>query len=318
MQRKVLLAVDGSKRCNEVISQVGRILKGSPGSGVVLFHCVQRLGVPHTAGLYELAHTYSLPVERQEKMGKAVLEESVKVLVEAGFPEGAIQTALKVDSDDPARDILDEARKSGMYAVVVGRRGLSRTEGVLVGGVSNRLAEYGGPLPIWIVDNPLNQSGKVLIAVQGIPGGGMLANYVSEVVSLVPYSHFTFLHLMPLMPPTYWDDGHILNPEERKAREGQIEDWRRQYKRPFESLMAEARDVLASRGISPEGVETRIEPVKEGIARDLLGEIARERYEMVIMGKKSLQKKTPFLLGSVANKILTNAKGVALCLVGST
>lgn len=61
----------------------------------------------------------------------------------------------------------------------------------------------------------------------------------------------------------------------------------------------------------------RVEPAKVGIARDLLEEIARERYQMVMIGKKSLQKKTPFLLGSFANKLLHNAKGVILCLVDS-
>ncbi len=317
MQRKILLAVDSSKRCNDVISVVGKILKARSGCGILLFHCVQRLGVPHTAGLYELAHTYSLPVDRQEKIGRAVLEEARNILLDAGFPEGGIQTKLKVDSDDPAQDILDEARESGVEAIAVGRRGLGRTEGLLIGGVSNRLAEYGGSLPIWIVDPPLNQSEKVLVAMQGIPGGGMLAGYVSEVVSMLPYSRFTFLHLMPLMPPTYWDDGHILNPEERRTREGEIEKWRQEYRRPFESLMSEARNTLAGRGISPEGVEMKIETVKEGIARDLLNEISGGRYRMVIMGKKSIQKKTPFLLGSVANKILNNAKGVVLCMVGS-
>lgn len=317
MQNKVLLAVDGSERCKSVILEMGQVLKSQPDSNLLLYHCVQRLGAPYTAGLYEVANVYHLTVEQQKKIGESVLEESRRVLLESGFPENRVQVKLKLDSDDPAQDILDEAKKGGVNTIAVGRRGLTQLEGLLIGSTSCRVAQYSGPITVWIVDTPLHQTKKALVSIQGIPGGKMLTRYVTDSINLLPYSHFTLLHLLPPMPPTFWDDGHILNTEEQKARQGQVEKWRSDYMQQFEKLMAEGRDFLIYKGASPGNIEMRVEKTRVGIARDLLDEIAREKYQMVIMGKKSLQKKTPFLMGSIANKLLYNARGVILCLVGS-
>ncbi len=81
--------------------------------------------------------------------------------------------------------------------------------------------------------------------------------------------------------------------------------------------MTEGRGLLIEKGVPEQQVNLVIQPVKEGIARDLLNEIAIGEYQLVVMGKRSFQEKKPFLLGSHANKILQNLKGAILCLVDS-
>jgi hypothetical protein len=120
--------------------------------------------------------------------------------------------------------------------------------------------------------------------------------------------------MVPPMPSMYLMEGpdRVLAKKNDEDNRGETA-----YRKQFLDLMSEGRNALVQQGLAPENVNMRVEPTREGIARDLLGEINREEYRVVIIGKKSLQKKTPFLLGSLANKLLHNAKGVILCMVGS-
>jgi nucleotide-binding universal stress UspA family protein len=317
IMQKFLMAVDGSNRCNQAIASLAKLLKDVPECNVLLYHCMPSLAGAHYRAMGELPHQYEIPAERQNNVGGGILEQSRNVLLENGFPKRNVEVQLKLNSDDPAMDIVAQAKGQGIGTIVLGRRGLSRVETILVGSVSRRVAEHSGSIAVWVVDAPLNQSQKVLLAVQGVPGGQLLNHYAVENTVHLPYAEYAFIHLMPPMPPYLWDDGHILGANEKSTRQAQIDDWQSGYKRQFEMVMAQGKDALARRGIKPENVQIRVEPTRVGIARDLLDEIAREQYQMVIVGKKSLQKKTPFLLGSFANKLLHNAKGVILCLVGS-
>ncbi len=313
MQR-VLLAVDGSQRCIDAVFSLGQILKSRRDCTILLYHCVQKLGVDYLSDLVATIHTYHVPPELQMKAGEAVLESARQSLLESGFPEADIRVKLKLFSDDPAQDILAEARDQGIGIIALGRRGLGRMESLLIGSVSSKVAQYSGDLSVWIVDTPLHKSQKALVAIQGVPGGTVLLKYVSEVITPLPYSQYTLLHILPSVTPTYTDAGNKLKIDQQLS---EIEKRRASSFHELNTLMSNARDSLIKEGLAAEDIMMRIEPAKVGIARDLLDEISREKYQMVVIGKKSLQKKTPFLLGSLANKLLHNARGVILCMVGA-
>jgi hypothetical protein len=145
----------------------------------------------------------------------------------------------------------------------------------------------------------------------------VLTNYAGEFLGSIPDLQYTLLHLIPSVPPAFWDDGHILSLEERRVRRDQVEKWRLQWTQQAEKYMAEASDFLVQKGVPSENVTTSIVPTKKGIARDLLNEISESHYEIVLVGKRSFKKNTSFLLGNRANKILHSVKGVILCMVDS-
>ncbi|MCE5244764.1 MAG: universal stress protein [Desulfobacteraceae bacterium] len=258
-----------------------------------------------------------MPGGEQDKVGNAVLEEGVRRAVEAGFPESRIQTRLKIDSIDPAQDILAEMGTGQYRSVALGRRGRSRLEQLLLGSVSSKVAEYGSHHPVCIVDCPVRQTGRVLVAMENERESQELADYAADVLALVPGLRFTFLHLMPPVPPTFWDDGHILESEELKDRQARIDKWRSDWIQRVEYFMDEARGKLVGRGVPDSKIDSLILPVREGIARDLLNEIDAHEFQVVIMGKKSFRQRKPFLMGSHASKVLYNVSGVVLCLVDS-
>ena len=316
MNKNILFAVDGSPKCLEALSVVGKLLKDQVDCHLTLFHCVQQLSTLYTVKADEVdaSKVFSKEVER---IGGLVLQKSNRVLLKNGFPSDRIQLKVELGSEDPAEDVLKQAEAKDIGTIALGRRGLSRVGSFLFGSVSNKVALHSSHNAVWIVDTPVHRSRKVLLAVEGVHDCQVLTNYAGEILGSIPDLQYHLLHLAPPVPPVFWDDGHILSSEERRVRRNQVEKWRLQWTQRAEKYIAEARDFLVGRGVPSENVTTSIVPTKEGIARDLLNEINELHYEIVLVGKRSFQKNTSFQLGNRANKILHSVKGVILCMLDS-
>jgi len=318
MNKRVLLAVDGSKKSLEATAILGQLLKDQSDLGVLLFHCVHQLEMLYPAELADVEISQKVSLDDQKKVGDAILDSSRKALVESGFPEDRIFLELGLGSTDPAHDILAEAEAERIRTVVLGRRGRSPLGNFLLGSVSNKVAQYARYRTVWIVDTPVNQTRKVLVALADAPDSRALTYYTAEYLARIPGMHYTFFHIMPPIPPTFWDDGHILGPDEQKDRQAHIEKWRLQWTQKVEKFMDEACHSVVEQGVPAQKVEKRIVQTKEGIGRDLLNEIEHGEYEVVVMGKKSFYERKPFLMGSHANKVLQHIQRAILCLVDAT
>jgi nucleotide-binding universal stress UspA family protein len=316
VSKKILVAVDGSEKGYEAVSIVGDFLKSHPDIEMALFHCV-----PEVAGLLPgelfagLESTVKTSLADQQKVGNVVFSECRRRLVDVGFPEHKINVRLKLDSADPAEDIQLEAGSQGIRSIAMGRRGRSQLETLLLGSVSSKVALYSRHHSVWIVDTPVYKTRKVLVAMEGLPDARVLIDYVAEVLAPIPELQYHFIHLMPPVPPTFWDDGHILGPDEQRDRQARVEKWRSVWKKNVEQFMLEGRNLLTAGGVPEENLEVTITLTKEGIARDLLNEIAAKQYQLVVMGKKSFDERKPFLMGSHAHKVLQNVKGSIICMV---
>jgi nucleotide-binding universal stress UspA family protein len=314
--RKILLAVDGSQRGLDTVSILGRLLKTQADMKIVLLHCVQQISTLLPEDLCtDIVESCSLPFKDQERVGQAVLRASLSRLTDAGFPEAGVELRLKLDSVDPALDIIGQADIERIRTIVVGRRGRSQLDALLLGSISGKVAQYARDKIVWIVDNPVNDSMKVLIAMEGVPEVRELSYYTAELFGPCPGLSYTFMHIMPPIPPKFWDDGHILDSAEQKDRQGRIDKWKIEWTDTVSRYMSEGCDLLLERGVEEKSVERLILETREGIARDLLNEIDVHKFQIVVMGKRSFRERKPFLMGSHASKILQNTKGVILCLV---
>jgi nucleotide-binding universal stress UspA family protein len=313
MEKKILFAVDGSEKCNEALRTAGSLLKNHDGCQVMLYHCVPELQVFYPG---EMMSPDSME-GYLEKVGKAVLEASLRVLSDTGFPADKIAMKLKTDSVAPSFDILNEAAASKIQTVICGRRGRTPKSNLLIGSTSSRLSQYSTLRTVWVIDTPVHQTRKILIPMEGSPDSRALTYYATEFFAPIPDLSYTLLHFMPKLPPRFWDHGRILNDEEKKDMSRELNEWRIGTLREVEKFLAEARDALIGGGVPAEKVQTQIAHTNRDLARDMLDEIDRNRYQFVLIGKKSFKEQKPFLIGSNANKILKNVKNTILCLVDS-
>jgi nucleotide-binding universal stress UspA family protein len=318
MEKRILAAVDGSQKGFQAVSILGHLLRGQSDFQLILFHCLQQLPTLAPGELCTISEeACRLPISAQERLGNAILQKAHGLLVEKGFPERGIELKVKLDSVDPAQDILKEAQAQDVSTIAVGRRGRSQLENLLLGSVSSKVAQYAGNRSVWVIDTPTHETHKALIAMEAESDARHLMSYACKHIAPVPGIHFTLLHMMPPVPPTFWDDGHILDPSERKDRQSRVEKWRADWTLRIEKLMEETCNSLKECHVPEKNIDLRIIPTREGIARDLLNLIAEQQYHLVLIGKKSFHERKPFLMGSHANKILQNAKGTIICLVDS-
>ncbi len=316
IMKTILLAVDGTTRGLETVSILGRILKNCDGLRLLLLHCVQQVAVLLPGDLcHDIEEHCRFASGDQEKIGQAVLQASLSKLLDAGFPKENIETRLKMDSMDPAQDILKCAEEENIRTIALGRRGRSQVQELLLGSISGKVAQYARNRTVWIVDTPVFETRKVLVAMEGVPESRELSYYTAELLADCPGMDYTFLHIMPPVPPQFWDDGHILGNSEQRDRVSRIEKWKVEWTETVGRYMTEGRDLLTERGVQDSSIETLILPTREGIGRDLLAEIREHEFQFVMMGKKSFHERKPFLMGSHASKILHNVKSVILCLV---
>jgi nucleotide-binding universal stress UspA family protein len=317
MDKEILLAVDGSERSTQAVCILGDLLKEQSDCKVLLFYSAEEPNKLYPGELALMNEPSRFADNTLGKLADNVLQTSRKALLGSGFPEDRIELRFKSNGLEAADDILKEAEARKIQTIACGRRGRSRMESLLLGSVSSKVAQYGRNRTVWIVDTPVHQTRKVLVAMEGVPDSRALTYYTSEWIAPIPDLQFTILHIMPSLPPTLWDDGHILEPEERKRREYSIEKWRFEWSRHVDKFLSETRDALIGQGALPQNVRLEVRQVQEGIARDLLKQTAGNQYQMVIIGKRSFYERKLFLVGSHANKILQNIKGVILCLVDS-
>ena len=119
---------------------------------------------------------------------------------------------------------------------------------------------------------------------------------------------------MPAKPPTYWDDGHILDKSERTERQAEVKQWRWRYEEMMGGIFAKARGILTRAGVEEREITTKMLPRVRGIARDILAEASRGGFNMLALGRRG-SGKSQFDLGSRASKVLRSARDCSLLLV---
>jgi nucleotide-binding universal stress UspA family protein len=156
---------------------------------------------------------------------------------------------------------------------------------------------------------------KLLIPVDGSEGAMRAVKYAADTFKQIPAVKMTLLHILPELPPSMWDDGHILTEAERRDRDAAIADWEDKEEKPWEDILHEARDQLIHGGIPAEAVSIKYQPTYSDVADDILDEAELEGCSTIVIGRHGTSGARKLFLGSVSNKVVNHAKGVAVIIV---
>jgi len=156
---------------------------------------------------------------------------------------------------------------------------------------------------------------KLLVAIDGSECSLRAVDFVGRQFAALDGLRVTLLHILPGVPAELWDDGHILTPEERSARQKVLDKWLANRDAGVKPLFERAGSMLARRGFDPRCIETRSVPEEGDIAEGILNAARADGYDMLVVGRHGRSKVQRFLLGSVATKIINHAEHVAVCVV---
>ena len=82
----------------------------------------------------------------------------------------------------------------------------------------------------------------------------------------------------------------------------------------IDEVHQKAKEILIKAGFEEEGITSKIETSKKGVARDIIDE-ARAGYCIVALGRRGLSGIKEFFLGSVSNKVISSVKDVSVFVV---
>ena len=132
--RTVVLATDGSEPAERATNFAVQLTKRFEAN----------LFIVHVSGNMDLSRHDIRAIERAEGNVADVFEQVAKqILARAEVNArnaGIVSTHTKTGWGDPAEQIIDIARRASADAIVMGRRGLGRLSGLLLGSVSQKVA----------------------------------------------------------------------------------------------------------------------------------------------------------------------------------
>ncbi len=158
---------------------------------------------------------------------------------------------------------------------------------------------------------------KILVAVDDSEGSLKALDYVARQFAGAKDLQITLLHVLLGEPPQFWDDGHLLTEEEKKARRVVIEKWMTNQKTRLEPIFEKATEILTQGGIPRDQISTKFTSESiDVIPQCILAEAKSGGYQTLVIGRCGRSRTMHFLLGSIANQVVNAAEGLSVCVVG--
>ena len=151
---------------------------------------------------------------------------------------------------------------------------------------------------------------KMLIAVDESDYAKKVVTYVASTVK--PAANITLFSVLPTISSNL--EKEFRNPlfSEKVVELKWIVS---ETKKKAESIIEECRTILLDAGFPDDTVEVKIQNKLVGIARDIIAEAEKGKYDTVVVGRRGLSATAAFVLGSVSNKIVHNIKNCTVWVV---
>ena len=284
MQKKILIAMDGSRFSKGALSYAARIAAMVGDIRFVLFH-VQ----PMISG-YLAEEALKSPKARAEmEVLKKKNEAAATTLLEAGREEltrmgvdaGRIEIATQPRRAGLAEDILNTAEAGRYDAIGVGRRGLSAFQELFVGSVTSNLVSHSRQIPLWVVDGTV-ASDHVLIAVDGSVNALRAVDHAAFMFSDNERVRFEMLHIQPDLADFCDGDPEALEAGHLKQS---IQEAGRQCVRDF-TAKAEAR--FKESGIGGSQISFREIEKRRSPAKAIVEAVHKGDFGTLILGRQGM------------------------------
>jgi len=148
VREKLLIAVDETETSMHALRYVAQVTVGMKEMSICLLHIYPEPPPDY----YMKGGTLSDYKEKQNAKAERVFSQGKTILTDAGISKERISTDNRFTEDKTISEELLAVRSEGGFGtVVVGKRGVSRTEEFLFGSISNTLAQHSENFTTWIV-----------------------------------------------------------------------------------------------------------------------------------------------------------------------
>ena len=292
---KILVAVDGSDNALKTIHYLSK-LSSFKKMELVLFTVYTRMPEYYWDMELQFDAEQRMLQEikafetKQKEMLNEFMEKARSVLMDGGFPERRLRIKMHERQIGIARDILKEAKR-GYEAVVAGRKGMSKLEGLVLGSISTKLLEALDFVPLILVgENP--HTDKVLLAFDGSQAARRAVDYVGSFLG-GSGSEIALTHAI------------------RSENEKYIEEDKKEMSAAFDK----SKTQLIKEGFESSQLKTKMITGAMSRADALVQEANEEGYGTIVVGRRGLSRVQEFYMGRVSNKVIQLVRNQAVWVV---
>jgi len=135
---RILVATDGSAPANRAVEMAARLTKELNGTLKVIHVCSERDVPEEQLSDYTISE-HASSAEILNALSEAKLQAARDHAAKFGVSEVEVASLLEIDAGAIAETIIDAAERNDATMIVMGKRGLSRLSGLLVGSVSQKV-----------------------------------------------------------------------------------------------------------------------------------------------------------------------------------
>ncbi len=313
MNKKILVAIDGSKNSLAALDYINDLGRHCPNLQLVLFHVLPPVPPVYKEAIFKdpVAQKYLLQWKKKHLEAiEQVLKKSKDKLLRWGWDESQVQIKAQEKRVGLARDILFEAH-NGLYdAVVVGRRGLSKVEEFFLGSVSGKVLQGARDIPVWLIGGKV-EAHKILIALDGSENALRAVDHVAFIVESCPSDQIQVL-LLNTWPGLVTLTGPRVIPNLSSLNTSAQE----KHKNKMESFLDQAENLLMEAGLPAQRIKKRICWRCSDISKSILSEAEKGGCGTIVLGRRGISKAQEFFMGSISAKVIQLAGEKAVWIVG--
>lgn len=288
---KVLCAVDGSQFSHWAVEALGALAGQRPGT-VILLHTVETAA--SAGGTARDRAGAKWPQAAMDKEGGALLRRMAQAAAvalgrTAADSRASIRSVLA--HGRVAETITRQAARRRTDLLLLGSRGLSDTQGFLLGSVSRKVLSL-APCPVLVVKRRLPELARVVLAVDGSKHSRAAGEFLRT--RLLPES--AHLTVLSVVPPVVTDlAARVLTPAQLKSLTGPAEERARRLAEGFREVFLKDGFAVTADVLSGHPSQTIIQQAE------------RSRADLVVVGSRGLTGSERLLLGSVSESVVKYA-----------
>ncbi|MDP3478785.1 MAG: universal stress protein [Desulfoprunum sp.] len=309
MEKKILLAVDGSSCSSQAVEYIATLFSCRPEIHIHILHCTSSSGsaLPESEDPANSLMPTSHRFDKHQATGLRYLKKAEDKLITLGISADRLTSSTVHSGANIAHSLKSYAEKHLVDCIVVARRGLGVVGEMLMGSVSAELFKRCRTIPLWIIDGKV-ESKRILVPVDGSVYSLMAVDHLAHVFAGRDDVTFFLFHTKGFLSAKIQ-----CVPEDFYSRWGQ--EWCETHLRGHDGLFNGPIRLLLDAGIAKETIHTLPEPAVLEESMSIISHAKKHECGTIVLGRRK-EGMAKGLLGSVSSRTIMQTQDMALWLVG--
>jgi nucleotide-binding universal stress UspA family protein len=309
MEKKLLLAVDGSPCSTQALEYIAALFADQPEVSFHVLHCTS-IG-PSVRPEAEDPANSLLPtdhrLDRHQAIGLLHLKKAENQLTALGVVASRITSSTIPNATGVAASLKGYAEKHLVDSIVVARRGIGVVGEMLLGSVSAELFRKCRKIPLWIIDGEVTTK-RFFVPVDGSVNSLMAVDHLAHIFAGRNDIAFLFFHTRSLLSSKVQ-----CVPEDFYNRWGK--EWCDTHLQGKNCLFTGPIQLLLDAGIDKEMIHTLPEPTALEESSSIISHAKKHRCGTIVIGRRR-EGMAKGIFGSISSRTGTPTQNLALWIIG--